>query len=376
MRVLNDVDASVVLKQHDASADYVVAEAMLNVVATLNSLSIEMIDILEPALKRWREDDRVACVLITGAGDRALCAGGDIQALYHAMSKNHEAGRIVDDYPFRFFEREYRLDYLIHTYPKPVVALGHGVVMGGGLGIFSGSQHRIVTERSRIAFPEVTIGLFPDAGGTWMLRNLARGVAMFLGCTGSHINGADAIEIGVATASVAGDARASVLMALQEVEYTGDTIDASRIEASLRDLPRPVLPDAQVSLIPQSMGVDGSYVDVCDRINALAGTSAWVDKGIEKMHSGCPTSIGVVIEQLRRAPELELADCFRLEMTVATHCARFEDFAEGVRTLLFDKDKQARWRYGDIAGLDPAHVIEHFDPPWTNNPLENLESTT
>ncbi|MFB3104437.1 MAG: enoyl-CoA hydratase/isomerase family protein, partial [Pseudomonadales bacterium] len=92
MRVLNDVGASVVLKLHDASADYVVAEAMLNVEATLNSLSIEMIDILEPALKRWREDDRVACVLLTGAGDRALCAGGDIQALYRAMSKNHEAG--------------------------------------------------------------------------------------------------------------------------------------------------------------------------------------------------------------------------------------------------------------------------------------------
>ena len=179
-----------------------------------------------------------------------------------------------------------------------------------------------------------------------------------------------------ATASVAGDARDSVLMALQDVEYTGGRTDASRIEASLRDLPQPVLPDAQVSLIPQSMGVDGAYVEVCNRINALAGTSAWVDKGIETMRTGCPTSIGVVIEQLRRAPKLELADCFRLEMTVATHCARFEDFSEGVRTLLFDKDKQPRWRYGDMAGLDPAHVIEHFSPPWTNNPLENLESTT
>ena len=376
MGLLNDDDACVVLKEHAATGNFVVAEAVLNDEATLNALSLEMIDILEPALKRWRDDESVACVLFTGAGDRAFCAGGDIQALYRAMTNNHEAGGIVDDYALRFFEREYRLDYLVHTYPKPVVTLGHGVVMGGGLGIFSGSQHRIVTERSRIAFPEVTIGLFPDAGGTWMLRNIAEGVAAFLGCTGSQINAADALEIGVATTSVAGDARGSVLTHLQSIAYSGGESDSVLVGASLRDMPQAVLPDSQVSRLPQSMSVAGTYVDVFDRIRALAGASEWVDKGIATMQRGCPTTVGLVIEQLRRAPSLDLADCFRLELTVATHCAQFEDFAEGVRALLIDKDGRPEWRYGDIGGLDPGHVMQHFDPPWAHNPLENLESTT
>ena len=94
------------------------------------------------------------------------------------------------------------------------------------------------------------------------------------------------------------------------------------------------------------------------------------------MRSGCPTSIGIVVEQLRRAPSLDLADCFRLEMTVATHCAQFEDFLEGVRALIIDKDNAPRWRYPDVGELDPAHVMAHFEPPWAHNPLENLESTT
>ncbi|MYG11605.1 MAG: enoyl-CoA hydratase/isomerase family protein, partial [Gammaproteobacteria bacterium] len=171
MRTLNDESASVVLREHEAGGGQIVAEAHLNVQKTLNSLSVEMTQIITPALKAWGADERIAAIVFTGAGDRAFCAGGDIQALYHAMVRNHAAGHTVDSYPFEFFENEYRMDYLIHTCPKPVVSVGHGVVMGGGLGIFSASRFRVVTETSRIAYPEVTIGLFPDAGGTAMLRS-------------------------------------------------------------------------------------------------------------------------------------------------------------------------------------------------------------
>ena len=116
-------------------------------------------------------DESVAAVVLTGSG-RAFSAGGDIQALYRAMAANHQAGERVDDYPYDFFEREYRLDYALHTYPKPLVALGHGVIMGGGLGIFAAADFRVVAENVRIALPEVSIGLFPDAGGTWLLKQL------------------------------------------------------------------------------------------------------------------------------------------------------------------------------------------------------------
>ena len=366
--------ADVLIAEHAAPGGRAVAEITLNVEATLNSLSLGMAHTIAAALRGWRNDGRIACVLIRGAGDRAFCAGGDIQALYAAMVKNHAAGRVVDDYPFQFFEHEYRLDYLIHTYPKPVVALGHGVVMGGGLGIYSASRFRLVTEGSRIACPEVTIGLFPDAGATWLLRNLNPAVALFLGCTGSHVNCADALAAGIATHSVAGASRQEVLAALGGVDYSGDSTDFDRVGEALSALPGAELPETQLGAVPDSLSLEGGYADVADRIGGLAGASRWVDKGIATMRRGCPTSVGILIEQLRRAPGLDLADCFRLEMTVGTHCAHNGDFAEGVRALIIEKDNRPRWRYGDLDGLDAAHVLGHFEAPWPRNPLHDLEN--
>ena len=366
-------NTDVLIEEHAAGDGRVVAEVTLNVAATLNSLSLRMARTIAATLRAWRDDERVACVLIRGAGDRAFCAGGDIQALYAAMVKNHAAGRVVDEYPFQFFEYEYRLDHLIHTYPKPVVAVGHGVVMGGGLGIFSAARFRAVTETSRIACPEVTIGLFPDAGATWLLRNIEPSIAVFLGCTGSHINGADALRIGLGTHSVAADARPRVLTALLGVQYADDGQDAERVAAALAGLPGAPLPDAQVDEIPDSLGVAGSYADITQSIAALAGTNRWVDRGIATMQRGCPTSVGILIEQLRRAGALGLADCFRMEMTIATRCAHNADFVEGVRALIIEKDNRPAWRFGDIDGLDEAHVLGHFDPPWPQNPLHDLD---
>ena len=364
----------VLVEEHAAADGHVVAAVTLNVEATLNSLSLEMARVIAAALRRWRNDERVACVLFRGAGERAFCAGGDIQALYSAMVKNHAAGRTVDAYPFQFFEHEYRLDHLIHTYPKPVVAVGHGVVMGGGLGIFSASRFRVVTEASRIACPEVTIGLFPDAGASWLLRNLDPAVALFLGCTGSHVNGADALRTGIATHSVAAEARQQALAALLAADYGGDTGDVARVDAALAALPGAPLPEPQAGAVPARLSIAGSYADVADRIAALKGASRWVDRGIATMRRGCPTSVGILIEQLRRAPGLTLADCFRLEITVATHCARNRDFAEGVRALIVEKDNRPQWRFGDLNGLDAAHVLGHFEPPWPQNPLHDLEN--
>ena len=133
------------------------------------------------------------------------------------------------------------------------------------------------------------------------------------------------------------------------------------------------MPEPQVGAVDERLSLEGSYADVADGIAGLAGVSGWVDKGIATMRRGCPTSVGILVEQLRRAPELTLADCFRLEMTVATHCAHNGDFAEGVRALIIEKDNRPRWRFGDLDGLDAAHVLGHFEPPWAHNPLHDLE---
>ena len=372
MRLLNHQGASVALYEHETKGERILAEARLNAPTTLNSLSLEMTRILRPALSAWRDDDRVAALLFTGTGDRAFCAGGDIQALHHAMVKNHDAGRTLDTYPFDFFENEYRLDYLVHTYPKPVVTVGHGVVMGGGLGIFSASRFRVVTERSRIAYPEVAIGLFPDAGGSWMLRNIEPHIALFLGCTGAHFNGGDAIAIGLGTHSVANGEREAVLSALLAIDYAGNADDARCIEAALATLPTVALPAVQVDAIPANLTLAGGYAEVVERLRRLKGND-WLSKAVATMERGCPTTVGVVVEQLSRAPNLNLADCFRMEMTIATHCALNRDFAEGVRALLIEKDNNPNWLFGDLDGLDYDHVLKHFEPPWPQSPLHDLE---
>ncbi|MFP6815498.1 MAG: enoyl-CoA hydratase/isomerase family protein, partial [Pseudomonadales bacterium] len=319
----------------------------------------------------WAERAEVVAVLFTGAGDRAFCAGGDIQALYHAMVKNHQHGEVVDEYPFEFFEREYRFDYRIQTYPKPVIAVGHGVVMGGGVGILSAARYRVVTERSRIAMPEVTIGLFPDAGQTWLLRNMPQHQATFLGVTGSHMNGSDAVAVGLATHRVANESRHEIRDALCAADWVGDT--NAVVNAVLSGLATGDFPDTQVHLIPESLSPDGELGAVVAAIDALQGTSDWIDRGVAAMHSGCPTTVGIVVEQLKRAGSMELADTFRMEMTVATHCANNHDFAEGVRALLIEKDNAPAWQFDDLASLPNGYVDDHFVEPWPQNPLSDLK---
>lgn len=374
---VNPTSEPVALFEHATESGHVLAEARLNSEATLNSLSLPMIEILTPALDRWARDDRVTAVLLTGAGDRAFSAGGDIQALYRSMVKNHAEGRVVDDYPFRFFEEEYRLDYRIHTFGKPVVCLGHGVVMGGGLGVFSGARYRVVTEKSRIALPEVTIGLYPDAGATWLLRGMPPHLATFIAMTGANMNAADAIKVGLGTHSVPAGQRPDVLNALLAAPWQGNLeADHAAVADCLAALPAAELPAAQVDHVPESLTPAGTVLDAAERVRALAGTSDWIDGGIATMNRGCPTSVGIVVQQLKRAPELSLAETFRLEMIVSSHCAQHADFAEGVRALLIDKDNQPRWQYGSLEALPEAYVAEHFEPPWPENPLNDLEETT
>lgn len=370
---LDDAQAVVVFSEHKTKDGQTLAQAMLNAPGTLNSLSLEMIDLLRPALSHWSERSDVVAVLFTGSGDKAFSAGGDITALRASIVANQAAGKVVDSYPFDFFEREYRLDYQLHNYPKPLVALGHGIVMGGGLGVFGGCAHRIVTEKSRIALPEVGIGLFPDAGATWLLGQMASHYATFLAVTGSHVNAADALAVGFANHSIPVAERANLLPALLALGWAGDAeADHQAITALLNQLPAAPLPDRQVDDIPETLNPTGTTAEVVARIAALEGGGKWIDRGVASMQGGCPASVGVAVEQLKRAPTLSMEACFQLEMTVATHCAQFFDFAEGVRALLIDKDGAPQWQHDSVAELPQAHVDQHFVEPWPQNPLHDL----
>src|SRR5690625_2555082 len=171
----------------------------LNREKSLNSLDIDTVQALYQQLKHWQSDEDTVAVIIRGTSARAFCAGADLLALYDSMQA-HEPGAAVWDnnYARGLFAQEYELDYLIHTYEKPIIAVGFGVLMGGGVGLFSGASHRLVNPQTRFAMPEVVIGLFPDVAGSWMLAHLPAGIAHTLAMTGAHINGADAYYLGLA----------------------------------------------------------------------------------------------------------------------------------------------------------------------------------
>jgi enoyl-CoA hydratase/carnithine racemase len=233
-----------------------IAVATLNVPATLNSLDLTMVDALAVALAQWRNDPAVAMVYLRGAGDRAFCAGGDIQALYRSCKANQEARRRVDSYAEDFFEREYRLDFHLHTFPKPVLCFGHGVVMGGGLGLLAASRFRVVTPKSRVAMPEITIGLFPDAGGTTLLSAMPGSLGLFLGLTGTHFRGGDARALGLGTHLIADDAGPALEAALRELALPqgNDGEATTALEGALASLPEA---EAPTPIFDEQVRIDG-----------------------------------------------------------------------------------------------------------------------
>ncbi len=186
----------VILREIPTACGRRFGHATLNAPQRLNALSLDMIDRLAPQLAAWAEDSEIVGVLLDGSGDKAFCAGGDVAALYRAI-KAVPAGQAAPEIA-TFFEHEYRLDHLIHTYPKPLLCWGQGVVMGGGLGLMAGASHRVVTPSTRMAMPEITIGIYPDVGGSWFLRRMPGRAGLFLALTGAPINAADARFAGLA----------------------------------------------------------------------------------------------------------------------------------------------------------------------------------
>ena len=356
-------DQQVLVSELTTNNGCVLGSLTLNTEASLNSLTLDMIRNLNAALQRWQQRDDVVAVVLSGRGNKAFCAGGDIQALYRSCIANQQAGAEVDDYARRFFTEEYQLDLVLHEYPKPVLTLGHGVVMGGGFGLLSASRFRVLTERSRLAFPEITIGLFPDAGGSWVLKNLALPVAAFLGLTGSQLNARDALQLSIGTHVIDHESRQELVERLLALPWAmrAEQDNAELIEQLLSSVHKEPsdLENELVALPDWQVTVD-DLLATADALSALAGASPWIDKGLANFAQGCPTTAAIVLEQLRRVPHLTLAQSFAMELSIATRCAQLADFPEGVRALLIDKDGAPNWQYPDVNVVPRDHVLSHF----------------
>ncbi len=347
----------------------------LNSEATLNSLTLEMIDQIQSALDDWRNDPSVAALFFDAAGDKAFSAGGDIQNLYHDMVKN-PGGPCT--YCEDFFEREYRLDFDLRCYPKPTIAWGHGIIMGGGLGIFSACQLKIGTETTRMAMPEITIGLFPDAGATYSFNQIDPVWAHFLALTGANINGEDAKYIGLldtliphsqkdrfveglSSLSSAPAAMSELVVLAEKLQSPENAFPASKIRAH-----EPLLRNALKTTLTSSNPLQTFSEQVSDWPD-----ESWLSRAGASFLNGSPITAAIIIEQLKRAKTMDLKAMFQMELNIAVACSRQGEFSEGVRALLIEKDGNPKWQHA--MGAVPETVIEsHFTDHWQHHPLADL----
>ncbi|MFA3791289.1 enoyl-CoA hydratase/isomerase family protein [Aliiglaciecola sp. SL4] len=370
-------NAAVLFEERASKANRKIAIATLNTEKTLNSLTLEMVDLLYAQLLKWQQDDEISCVFLHGAGPKAFCAGGDVQQLYHSAIEQPGG---PCEYAETFFEHEYRLDYLLHTFNKPIICWGHGIVMGGGLGLMAGCSHRVVTERTRIAMPEITIGLFPDVGGSWFLNRMPGRIGLFLGLTAAKTNAADCIYIGMADRFIENAKMAEVLASIEAIDWQGDNSEHSgQITAVLRNFEQQSIAAKPTGNIPahydsiQQLTDQNSFYDIVDAIIQQPSEDPWMSAAAAALKHGSPISACSINQTLSSTKHMSLAEVFQYELMLVTNTVRNPEFVEGVRALLIDKDKSPRWQYDSVRTV-PSEVLEKLiTPPWPVNPLADLK---
>ena len=321
----------------------------LNRPRALNALTLEMVRTMSDALSSWAHDASVRFVILDGAGERGLCAGGDIRAMYTAIVAGDLA--LAAD----FFREEYELNYRIARYPKPYVALMDGIVMGGGIGLASHGSHRVVTERSELAMPETAIGFITDVGGTYFLGTAPGESGTYLGLTGNRIGAADAISCKMADVTVLSERLPALTNDLERCDTT------QAMEDSLRGYTTTAPPG---ELIQQKEWIDACFAEstveeIFAALSRCANPEAQV--ALEELRRRSPTSLKVTLAALRNARALnDLAPCLQQEYRIALACARGHDFVEGVRAAIIDKDRKPAWLPGRLEEVMPADVERHF----------------
>lgn len=376
-------EAPVLFEERSAGNGKRIGIATLNAARTLNGFSLPMAHLLRERLDAWASDAGIALVVLQGAGEKAFCAGGDLHSLYRSMLAYRDAGStdIRDNaYAAEFFDVEYRVDYAIHTYPKPILCWGHGIVMGGGIGLMSGASHRVVSERSKLAFPEITVGLFPDVGGSWLLPRVPGQGGRFLALTGAPLNAGDAIYAGMADIHIAEAQREAVFAALTEVHWSDV---AKRNHEQLSALLQQHASDAATGpLLRNAASIDAlcegdDLTAIVERVTALQTDDPWLQAAQATLAAGAPGSARLAFELQRRAAGASLAEVYRFEYVTALHCAAHGDFAEGIRALLVDKDRNPQWQPRTLAQATAAWADTFFVSPWSNatHPLADLGAT-
>lgn len=318
----------------------------LNKPKAINALSTDMVQAVDAALQQWATDTQVAAVLITGRGERGLCAGGDIKAIHRDIVSGSKDS-------MTFWADEYAMNYAISEYPKPYVAILDGITMGGGVGVSVHGSHRIVTETTKVGMPETGIGLFPDVGGTYLLAHVRSEVGMYMGLTGQPVGPGAAIEYGLADTYVERDRIPELIEALEAEAFAVDTV----ISRFAGEVPENELAVAE-GWIAACFSAD-SVPEIITRLRAHPNADAQATADLLETKS--PRSLAVTFEMIRTAKSMKLKDVLERDFRAAVEIGKRPDLAEGIRAQVIDKDRDPHWNPPTLAGITADEVSAILD---------------
>jgi enoyl-CoA hydratase len=321
----------------------------LNRPKALNALTQAMVLGLGNALDLWEHDSDITSVVVKSVSDKAFCAGADIKSIYELGKAGQFSGQLD------FLAQEYRLNRRIATYPKPYIALINGIVMGGGVGISIHGAHKIAGEAYSFAMPEVGIGLIPDVGASFFLPRLPGKLGTYLGLTGARLSAGDAIAFGVASAFVPGDRHEALLQRLIAGEAAQSAIKAEAREAPASEL-LGLRHFVDGCFAPQNLATIMEDID-----DAGYGGSMFAMNTYETILSKSPLSLAITLKMLELGAKLDLDAALQLEYRVAAHCFKGQDFYEGVRAALIERDRNPKWSPASIDALKPQDSEPYFE---------------
>ena len=387
-------DAPVLFSTEPTDCGHLIGIMTLNTPKSLNALSVEMCQLLSQQLAQWQSDVQIVAIVLKGAGDKAFCAGGDIRRLYDSMSAT---APMPNPYATDFFGHEYSLYRQMHFYSKPLILWGDGIIMGGGMGLMAGCSHRLVTDRTRFAMPEITIGLFPDASGSWFLQCMPAKTGLFLGLTGAMCNGSDALLTNLAEYAVGSQDYDAIMQSLKQSNWQM-AVDTDKkenndsahsiVSRALAAQPVAELPASKLAqhwrAIQQLMNSGGlADIDVVlqsdealAQLDADFAADSWTQRAVTTYRHGCSVTAALTYALYHKVTDLSLEQVLYLETNVAVHCAANPDFKEGVRALLIDKDRNPQWSRTLAECLSAEgqdYIQQHFTSPYAKgeHPLDD-----
>jgi enoyl-CoA hydratase len=323
----------------------------LNRPKAINAVTLEMFRGIDKALDAFEADPAVGLILLEGAGDRGLCAGGDIRALYDSSRAHGDLGKIL-------WREEYILNARIAKFAKPYVAFMDGIVMGGGVGLSAHGRHRVVTERTKLAMPEVGLGFFPDVGGTWLLSRSPGEIGTYFGLTGQTMNGPDAIYARFADAVVPSGRLTALREALVNLRSGASSAE---VKAAIDRFATGETTGPVAAIQPQ---IDRWFAH--DRIEGVMAAlqrdgSELAQSTLKTLNEKSPRGMAVTLELLRLArTSSSLEECLVREYRAALEVFRSDDFREGVRAAVIDKDRNPRWSPPRVEGVTPEMLAPYF----------------